>query len=116
VAMKLLWVILAGACAAIAINAQEVNANAAQTTPPQTTVEAGKETAARLEQQRRADAALLKNPITYSGFAVDVAKSKDKKKLLSLRQPNDPKIDLKHVFYEPQSRGPKGFILFSLDF
>jgi hypothetical protein len=114
--MKVLTTILIGFLTAGSAAAQEVNAQASKDAPAQTTVEAGKDAAKKLEEKKRADAQLLKNPITYSGFATDVVKAKDKTKLLNLRQPNDPKNDLKYVFYEPRGRAPKGFVLFSVDF
>jgi hypothetical protein len=53
---------------------------------------------------------------TYGGFFTEVKRSENKSKLLSLRQPADPKNDYKHVLYDMNSGRPKGFIFLSLDF
>lgn len=96
--------------------AQDVNAAVTQPSAEKTAVEASQEAAKKVAEKQKADALLLKKPISYSGFATDLSKAGDKKKFLSLRQPVDPKVDYKHLLYTENGRQPKGFILFSLDF
>ena len=69
----------------------------------------------KLEAEQRAKAELEK-PLTYGGFLVDVAKAKKKSKLLSLRQPADPKGDARNLYRDPKTARPKGFVLFSIGF
>jgi hypothetical protein len=116
--MNIYSILIAGAVLAWPLRAQVAEAQVVQTSTnaAKTTVQVSKEEVERLEAQRKADAMLLKKPIGYSGFVRDLQKAPDKKKLLSLRQPSDPKHDLQNLIYEPRSREPKGFVLFSLDF
>jgi hypothetical protein len=53
---------------------------------------------------------------TYGGFLTEVKRSENKSKLLSLRQPVDPRNDYKHVLYDMSTGRPRGVVLFSLDF
>ena len=70
----------------------------------------------KLEADRRAKAALEGKPIQLGGFLTDVARADKKSKLLSLRQPADPKRDARHLYFDERSARPKGFVLFSIGF
>lgn len=70
----------------------------------------------RLETKRRASRSIEKRTLFYSGFFVELSRAEDKKQLLSLRQPVNPKLDSRNLFLDQRTNRPKGFILFALDF
>ena len=70
----------------------------------------------KLEARERAVRAMQQPLVTYRGFFIDLGQAQDKAKFLSLRQPVDPKNDLKHVYLDERSARPKGFVLFGLSF
>lgn len=83
---------------------------------PKSTSEAEKARQQKLEAERKAKAMLEGKVVTYGGFLLDVAQAEKKSKLLSLRQPADPKHDYQHLHYDERTGRPKGFVLFSLSF
>ncbi|MCI0533768.1 MAG: hypothetical protein L0Z50_00925, partial [Verrucomicrobiales bacterium] len=64
----------------------------------------------------RTDADLLRRPVTYSGFLVDLVQTNSPRRLLSLRNPSDPKRDAQNLSYDPVTGRVMGFRLFSIDF
>jgi hypothetical protein len=85
-------------------------------TPKGTEAAAAAERQRKLQAEEKAKAALEKKPVTYSGFLHDVKHAENKKKFFSLRQPRDPKNDVRNVFYEERTDRPRGFVLFRAEF
>ena len=93
------------------ILAQDVRVEASQTP-----AEANREAQRKLEAEQKARKALEQSPITYSGFLVELSRAEKKSRLLSLRQPPDPKNDYKNLYLDERTARPKGFVLFALSF
>jgi hypothetical protein len=87
---------------------------AAETTP--TAAQAARAAQRKLDAERRAREAIEGKPVVYGGFLTEVKRAEKKSKLLSLRQPRDPKSDYKHVHLDERTERPKGFVLFSIGF
>ena len=43
----------------------------------------------------------MRKPVTYSGFLVDLVQTNNLRRLLSLRNPSDPKRDGQNISYDP---------------
>jgi hypothetical protein len=78
--------------------------------------QARKEAQNKLEAEQRAKKLMDEKVVVYGGFLVDVAQADRKSKLLSLRQPANPKKDAEHLYLDERTGRPKGFVLFSLGF
>jgi hypothetical protein len=100
--------LLCSLCLARAQELQTQSQNAATEKPKQTQLTA--------PPRPKSSTDLLKKPITYSGFLVDLAQTNSARRLLSLRNPPDPKRDAQNVSYDPITGRAMGFRLFSLDF
>jgi hypothetical protein len=85
-------------------------------TPKETEAAAAAERQRKLQAEEKAKAALEKKTVTYGGFVNDVARAESKKKFFSLRQPRDPKNDVKNVSYDERTGRPRGFVLFRAEF
>lgn len=64
----------------------------------------------------QAPATLLKKELIYSGFLVDLARAEKPSRMLSLRNPADPKRDAANIYRNPLTGKAIGFKLWSLDF
>ena len=93
--------------------AQDANVQSKTT---QTAAEANREEQRKLDAERKTQKALEEQPITSSGFLVELSRAEKKSKFLSLRQPADPKNDYKYLHLDEKTQRPKGFVLFALDF
>jgi hypothetical protein len=80
------------------------------------TAEAAAERQKKLQAEERAKAMLEKKPVTYSGFLHDAARAENKRKFFSLRQPRDPKNDIKNISFDERTEKPRGFVLFRMEF
>jgi hypothetical protein len=91
--------------------AEELTVEAVQkpTEIPQTTDK-------KLRDAERTKALLEKKPVTYGGFLVDATRAEKKSRFFSLRQPRDPKNDMKNVALEERTGRPRGFVLFRAEF
>ena len=58
----------------------------------------------------------LRKPVSYSGFLVDLARTNRPRRLLSLRNPTDPKRDMQNLLADSVTGRAMGFKLFSIDF
>ena len=85
-------------------------------TPKETEAAAAAERQKKLQLEGKAKAALEKKPVTYSGFVHDVKRAENKRKVFSLRQPRDPKNDVKNVSFDERTGKPRGFVLFRAEF
>lgn len=111
--MKKLAVVAAAFLFALPLAAQD-DLNA-ENTP--TSVQAHRAAQRKLDAERRVREALEGRTIfVYGGFFVDLTRAESKKSFLSLRKPRDPKSDYQHVYLDPRTDRPKGFVLFSLSF
>lgn len=54
-------------------------------------------------------------PVTYGGFLADVARSKQRAKMLSLRAPIATN-EVSNVYTDPENGTPRGFVLLSVKF
>lgn len=77
---------------------------------------AAKAKTTELQEKQKADALIARKPILYGGFANDLSKSTNAPKLLSLRKPNDPKLDQENVHFDEKTGRAKGFVLFRVSF
>jgi hypothetical protein len=77
---------------------------------------ATKNKTADIKGKKEADALIARKPIIYGGFATDLSKSTNAPKLLSLRQPNNPKADQENVHFDEKTGRAKGFVLLRLSF
>jgi hypothetical protein len=95
-----------------------VHAQDAVVQQPKTAVDVSRAEQRKLESQKKQAEDILKEKpvITYSGFLQEVKNAENKSKLLSLRQPVDPKNDSKNVLFDIHTNRPKGSVLFSLNF
>jgi hypothetical protein len=84
--------------------------------PKETEAAAAAERQRKLQLEEKAKAALEKKPVTYSGFVHDVKRAENKRKFFSLRQPRDPKNDVKNVSFDERTGKPRGFVLFRAEF
>jgi len=91
-------------------------AQALQVESPKLVVEKPKQIELMAPARPKPTTELLRKPVTYSGFLVDLVQTNNPKKLLSLRNPADPKRDLQNVSYDPANGRVMGFRLFSIDF
>jgi hypothetical protein len=96
-----------------ALRAEDVNAETAKAA---TGAEANRAAQRNLETPQKAKKSPDETTITYSGFLVDLAHAEKKSRILSLRQPVDPKKDYKNFYVDERNPRPKGFILFALSF
>ncbi|MGV3773700.1 MAG: hypothetical protein ACO1QB_12420 [Verrucomicrobiales bacterium] len=110
----ILFACLLGAFWSQTLRAQEITLE--NSGPGMSAMEESRQRKQALEQRRRATAALMKQPIVYSGFLVDYTRAESKSKLLSLRQPATPLKDAQNVFTDVTTNRPKGFVLFALSF
>ena len=82
---------------------------------------AGREEARRLLAKRRMDEAmnqtLTAKKIEVGGALVEIAAKSEQPKIHQLRQPANPKTDLRQVYYDVNTPSkPRGFVLLSLGF
>lgn len=110
----ILLALMLGSFGVSALRAQELSIDNAG--PGISAMEESRQRKRAMEQRRRADAALMKRPIVYSGFLVDYTRAEKKSKMLSLRQPAVPHKDAENVFTDISNNRPKGFVLFALSF
>ncbi len=87
-----------------------------QTEPQKTAPEKPKQTQLTTPTRPKPSADLLRKPVTYSGFLVDLVQTNSPRRLLSLRNPSDPKRDAQNLSYDPVTGRVMGFKLFSIDF
>jgi hypothetical protein len=78
--------------------------------------ESPKKTQLTAPARPKIDADLLRRPVTYSGFLVDLVQTNNPKQLMSLRTPTDPKRDAQNLSYDPVTGRVVGIKLFSIDF
>jgi hypothetical protein len=70
----------------------------------------------KLQTESRPKASIEKKPFVFGGFLTDVAHSKKISRLLSLRQPANPKRDAEHIHFDEKTGRAKGVVLFSIGF
>lgn len=68
------------------------------------------------KEEERAKALLEKKAVSYSGYLHDLSRAEKKSRFFSLRQPRDPKNDVKNVSFDERNGRPRGFVLFRLEF
>jgi len=93
------------------ILAQDVSVEASKTP-----TEAHREAQRKLEEEQKTKKTPEQSAVIYSGFLVDLSRAERKSRLLSLRQPADPKNDYKNLYLDEKTNRPKGFVLFALSF
>lgn len=59
---------------------------------------------------------ILGVPVTYGGYFSDIAKAENKRALLNLKTPLDPRKDLENVSFYPNSEQARGIVFFSIKF
>lgn len=84
--------------------------------PKRTGAAAAAEPQQKLQAEEKLKAALEKKPRAYSGLVHDFKRAENKRKFFSLRQPRDPKNDLKNVSFDETTEKPRGFVLFRVEF
>jgi hypothetical protein len=92
------------------------SAQVLQTEPQKPAPEKPKPTQLIAPVRPKPAADLLRKPVTYSGFLVDLVQTNSPRRLLSLRNPPDPKRDGQNISYDPITGRAMGFRLFSIDF
>jgi hypothetical protein len=92
------------------------HAQALQTDPQKPTPEQPKQTQLTVPPRAKPATDLLRKPVTYSGFLVDLVQTNNAPRLLSLRNPADPKRDAQNISYDPVTGRVIGFKLFSISF
>jgi hypothetical protein len=92
------------------------SAQVLQTEPQKPAPEKPKQTQLIAPIRAKPAADLMRKPVTYSGFFVDLVQTNSPRRLLSLRNPSDPKRDVQNLFYDPITGRAMGFRLFSIDF
>jgi hypothetical protein len=92
------------------------HAQVLQTEPQKPVTERPKQTQLVAPARPKPASDLLKKPVTYSGFLVDLVQTNNVRRLLSLRNPSDPKRDAQNISYDPVTGRAMGFKLFSIDF
>ncbi len=70
----------------------------------------------KLQAEERVRTLLEKKPVVYSGFLVDASRAEKKSRFFSLRQPRDPRNDIRNISFEERSGKPRGFVLFRVEF
>lgn len=93
-----------------------VHAQVLQTEPQKAAQETPKQAQLTAPVRPKPAAEFLKTPVTYSGFLVDLVQTNNPRRLLSLRNPSDPKRDAQNLSYDPVTARVIGFKLFSIDF
>ena len=83
---------------------------------PEKTAESAAERQRKLQAEERAKALLEKKPLTYGGFVTDLSRAEKKSRFFSLRQPRDPKGDVKNISFDERTGRPRGFVFFRLEF
>jgi hypothetical protein len=68
------------------------------------------------KEEERAKALLEKKAVTYGGYVHELARAEKKSRFFSLRQPRDPRNDVKNISFDERSGRPRGFVLFRLEF
>ena len=92
------------------------HAQALQSQPQKPASEKPKQTQLIAPARPKPAADLLRQPVTYSGFLVDLVQTNNPRRLLSLRNPSDPKRDAQNISSDPVTGRVIGFKLFSIDF
>ncbi len=87
-----------------------------QTEPQKAAAEKPKQTQLIAPVRPKPATDLLRRPVTYSGFLVDLMQTNNPRRLLSLRNPSDPKRDTQNISYDPITGRAMGFRLFSIGF
>lgn len=68
------------------------------------------------KEEELAKAQLEKKAVTYGGYLHDLSRAEKKSRFFSLRQPLDPKNDVKNISFDERSGRPRGFALFRWEF
>ncbi|MGZ8919819.1 MAG: hypothetical protein ACXW3L_02425 [Limisphaerales bacterium] len=111
--MKIASLLLALSLHAAPIFAQDVTVE----TPKEATEQAAeRQRKLQAKEEERAKALLEKKAVTYSGYLHDLSRAEKKSHFFSLRQPRDPKNDVKNISFDERSGRPRGFALFRLEF